>query len=134
MICEARSRAQFNEGPRTKGSTFVARADVKPERQLKKQYGLPFDAVMAQPFEGDLMALPSATMTMNMTLRLAQSFRDWPAPTVSRMSRPLSMRSFAAGSVAAAGPREAYGEASVKIWEAWQAAFPQVTQYEPREE
>jgi hypothetical protein len=92
---------------------------------LKQQYGAAFDAVTALLYAVDPMGIKFGdntdeyepeTGTILPRLASAKSVED-----VQTIVYEEFFRWF--GEVEA-GPRENYNEVSVKIWEAWRAAFP----------
>jgi hypothetical protein len=109
---------------------------MTPERQeLKKKYGLLFDTVTALLFQNDPMGInfgdntdeyDSETGTILPRLADAKSVDD-----VQTIVHEESCRWFDAED---AGPREKYGEASVKIWEAWRLVFPPAAALERRDD
>jgi hypothetical protein len=102
------------------------RKSIAAERQeLKKKYGLLFDTVTELLYQDDPMGInfgdntdeyEPETGTILPKLVNAKSVDDVQTIVFAEFSTWF-------GGVEV-GPREAYREVSVKIWEAWKAAFP----------
>jgi hypothetical protein len=109
---------------------------MTPEREkLKKRYGLLFDTVAGLLFQNDPMGInfgdntdeyESEAGTILTRLSGAKAIEDVQTIVYEEFCRWF-------GEVEA-GPREAYREVSVKIWEAWRAAFPAAPESAPAEE
>lgn len=94
--------------------------------QLKKRYGSLFDTVAGLLFEDDPMGInfddntdeyDPETGTIFPRLAGAKSVEDVQTIVYEEFRRWFDPDG--------AGSREAYGEVSLKIWEAWRAAFPE---------
>jgi hypothetical protein len=118
------------------GAAAPIESNMMPERaQLKKQYGLLFDTVTALLFDSDPMGInfgdnadeyEPETGTILPRLANAKSVDD-----VQTIVHEEFCRWFDSEDV---GSRDTYREVSVKIWEAWRAAFPAAAQSKRREE
>lgn len=106
---------------------------MTPERQeLKRKYGLLFDTVAGLLFRRDPIGInfghntdeyDPETGTILPRLSGAKSVEDVQTIVYEEFCRWFDR--------ADVGPRENYWEISVKIWEAWQAAFPAAPKSEP---
>jgi hypothetical protein len=113
----------------------VAVIGMTDRKLLKQQYGAVFDAVTALLFEVDPMGInfgdntdeyEPETGTILPRLADAKSVDDVQTIVYEEFCRWFDE--------VEAGPRESYGELSVKIWQAWQAAFPATSVLQRRDE
>ncbi len=107
----------------------------REREQVKKQYGLLFDTVTARLFQNDPMGINFGDNTDEYEPETGTILPRLPSATSVEDVQTIVYEEFCRwfGQVEA-GPREAYGDVSVKIWEAWRAAFPAASESERREE
>jgi hypothetical protein len=103
--------------------------------QLKKQYGSLFETVTALLFQSDPMGINFSdntdeydpeTGTILPRLAGAKSVDDVQTIVYEEFCRWFDP--------AGAGSRDAYREVCLKIWEAWQTAFPVATAWDRRDD
>jgi hypothetical protein len=103
--------------------------------QLKKKYGVLFDTVTALLFQNDPLGINFGDNTDEYEPETGTILpRLAGAKSVEDVQTIVHAEFFSWFGEVEAGPRESYGDVSVKIWEAWRAAFPDATKSQPPEE